>query len=236
MFINELNFVQFFFYMQNSWRRMDVMLIFLSTDTTPPVITCASNAVTSRFTPNTLHEDDVEHTASDASFPLSTSYFPLGGNLSEGGTLFPPGDTNVTLYLSDKYGNIASCNFTVTNQRKFHEDYAMTSFLYHCAPTEHVQNGVRRPIQLPTCTLSSLTCEWKSTPFLYMFAPFKHLSWKNAEFPKSETLFYRESLWRRDLFRERPAFLLFCGGARIKQKRPPNSAFFWPCRCTLLIT
>ena len=90
------------------------------TDTTPPLLECILLVETDPSTPNTFQSLNAslgEYNASDPSTPLNISYTPPVGFPSEGGSLFPPGDTTVTLSVSDRYGNVASCNFTVTNTR-----------------------------------------------------------------------------------------------------------------------
>ena len=76
--------------------------------------------MTAPATPNIflqLEEGD-GYNATDDSPPLSTSYNPPVNIPPIGGSLFPPGDTLVTLFVTDSAGNTAACNFTVTNPRK----------------------------------------------------------------------------------------------------------------------
>ena len=90
-----------------------------STDTTPPDLSCVPNVTTAPETPNSillLKEGD-EYNATDVSQPFSTLYDPPVNFPPIGGSLFPPGDTLVTLFVTDSAGNTAACNFTVTNPR-----------------------------------------------------------------------------------------------------------------------
>ena len=93
---------------------------FLSTDTTPPNVQCPAIVMTNSDSPNIFHglTSGTEYNASDISQPLSMSYNPTEGSPSAGGNLFPPGDTLVTLSVTDAEGNTATCIFTVINQRK----------------------------------------------------------------------------------------------------------------------
>ena len=92
------------------------------TDTSPPTITVimSTSIQTSQMHPNVLlvEDFDANYDVSEPSRPLQVSVDPPIGLPRNGGSLFPPGDTTVTLRVTDAYGNTAEQEFTVTNWRK----------------------------------------------------------------------------------------------------------------------
>ena len=100
---------------------LHILFLFSITNTSSAHLSCVSNVTSDPATPNIflqLVEGD-EYNATDVIPPLSTSYNPPINLPFLGGSLFPPGDTLVTLSVTDSAGKTVSCNFTVTNPREY---------------------------------------------------------------------------------------------------------------------